>query len=32
LYTLTFTFLTAGERTKGSAPNASMHYQNSISS
>jgi hypothetical protein len=24
--------LTAGERTKGSAPNGSMHYQNSVSS
>jgi hypothetical protein len=24
--------LTAGERTKGSAPNGSMHYQNKVSS
>jgi hypothetical protein len=31
LYILTFTFLTAGERTKGSTPYGSMHYQNSIS-
>jgi hypothetical protein len=30
LCNLTFTFLTAGERTKCSAPNGSMHYQNSV--
>jgi hypothetical protein len=32
LYILTFTFFDSSVRTKGSAPNGSMHYQNSISS
>jgi hypothetical protein len=31
LYILIFSFLTADEKTEGSGPNDSKHYQNSIS-